>query len=406
VIEDASRRAGLARLQAFVPRAGASYAARRNEDHGIGAHRHVSGLSPYLRHRLLTEAEVVAAVRAVHNDTACGKFVQEVCWRSYWKGWLQQRPAIWHRYVAQRDAALVACDTDPVLAARLAEAERGATGIACFDAWVQELQACGYLHNHARMWFASIWIFTLRLPWVLGADLFLRHLADGDAASNTLSWRWVGGLHTPGKHYLARADNIRRHTGGRFDPAGQLDERAVPLPAEPVPAPQALAVLHKADPHAPAALLITDEDTLPETLWPTSLAAPVAIGAYDGGIRARSPREVGARAQGFAVAALDDALARASARWPGVPVTPRVHAPGVWARDCGAAQLLFVELPVGPTADRLQALIDLAELPVIPLRRDWDAAFWPHARRGFFQLRERIPMLLENPHLSLRERIQ
>jgi deoxyribodipyrimidine photo-lyase len=66
---------------------------------------------------------------------------------------------------------------------------------------VQELVETGYLHNHARMWFASIWIFTLRLPWELGADFFLRHLLDGDAASNTLSWRWVAGLHTKGKHY-------------------------------------------------------------------------------------------------------------------------------------------------------------------------------------------------------------
>jgi deoxyribodipyrimidine photo-lyase len=389
-----------------VPRAGRAYAARRNEDHGAGAHEHVSGLSPYLRHRLLSEAEVVAAVRAVHDDTACDKFVQEVCWRSYWKGWLQQRPAIWQRFVAGRDAALAACNTDAGLAARLAEAERGATGIACFDAWTQELQATGYLHNHARMWFASIWIFTLRLPWVLGADLFLRHLADGDAASNTLSWRWVAGLHTPGKHYLARADNIRRYTGGRFDPAGQLDERAAPLPAEPLPAPQALTLLPTADARAPAALLITDEDLLPETLWPAALAAPVAIGVFDGGIRARSPREPGARAQGFAIAALDDALARASARWPGVPVTPRVHAPGAWAHDCGATQLLLAELPVGPTADRLQPLLDAAELPVIPLRRDWDAAFWPHARRGFFQLRERIPALLADSDIGLHVAVQ
>ena len=76
------------------------------------------------------------------------------------------------------------------------------------------------------MWFASIWIFTLKLPWVLGADFFLCNLIDGDAASNTLSWRWVAGLHTKGKHYLARADNIERFTSGRFAPYGQLVEEA------------------------------------------------------------------------------------------------------------------------------------------------------------------------------------
>ena len=61
------------------------------------------------------------------------------------------------------------------------------TGIEGFDDWARELVDTGYMHNHARMWFASIWIFTLRLPWALGADFFLRHLLDADAASNTLS---------------------------------------------------------------------------------------------------------------------------------------------------------------------------------------------------------------------------
>ncbi len=83
--------------------------------------------------------------------------------------------------------------------ARWEQATTGRTGLACFDAWARELLDVGYLHNPARMWFASLWIFTLELPWALGADFFLRHLLDGDPASNTLSWRWVGGLQTPGK---------------------------------------------------------------------------------------------------------------------------------------------------------------------------------------------------------------
>ena len=87
---------------------------------------------------------------------------------------------------------------------------------------LDELRTEGWLHNHTRMWFASIWIFTLRLPWPLGAALFEHHLKDADAASNTLSWRWVAGIQTPGKHYLARAENIARYTNGRFDPRGDL----------------------------------------------------------------------------------------------------------------------------------------------------------------------------------------
>ena len=52
------------------------------------------------------------------------------------------------------------------------------------------------------MWFASIWIFTLKLPWQLGADFFMQNLLDGDPASNTLSWRWSAGIHTKGKNYI------------------------------------------------------------------------------------------------------------------------------------------------------------------------------------------------------------
>ena len=58
----------------------------------------------------------------------------------------------------------------------------GNTNIECFNEWVNELKENNYLHNHARMWFASIWIFTLELPWQLGAEFFMKHLYDGDAA--------------------------------------------------------------------------------------------------------------------------------------------------------------------------------------------------------------------------------
>ncbi|MEM8657814.1 MAG: FAD-binding domain-containing protein, partial [Pseudomonadota bacterium] len=127
-------------------------------------------------------------------------------------------------------------------------------------------------HNHTRMWFASIWIFTLQLPWQLGADLFLRHLLDGDPASNTLSWRWVGGLHTVGKTYLARADNIRKFTNGRFDPKG-LARAALPLeedalhPVVALPAPRAV-------PDQAYVLLRTEEDCAP-----MELAPEVTVGA-------------------------------------------------------------------------------------------------------------------------------
>lgn len=153
----------------------------------------MSTLSPWIRHRLVSEQEVVEAVLDRHPYRSAEKFVQEVLWRTYWKGWLEMRPTVWTDYrgaVGRWDRDL---SGDSGLRSRVAAATEGRTGIECFDCWTRELVEHGYLHNHARMWFASIWIFTLKLPWELGADFSLRFLLDGDPATNTLSWRWVAG---------------------------------------------------------------------------------------------------------------------------------------------------------------------------------------------------------------------
>jgi len=225
-----TRTRGLARLAEFLPAAGRRYADTRNADDGPaeGGRSNVSQLSPWLHAGLIGEREVLEAVLRRHSPRAAEKFVAEVFWRIYFKGYLEQRPAIWADYCSGRDGALAAADANAGLRRAYSEAVEGRTGIEAFDAWARELVATGYLHNHARMWFASIWIFTLRLDWRLGADFFLRHLMDADAASNTLSWRWVAGLHTKGKHYLARADNIARYTAGR--PGGAAPRRAGRLP--------------------------------------------------------------------------------------------------------------------------------------------------------------------------------
>ena len=212
---DPSRAAGLRRVDQFVARAGQAYADGRNTDGGRDGPAAVSRLSPYLRYRVISEREIVASVLDRHSIASAEKFIQEVLWRTYWKGWLELRPSVWQRFVEERDQQR---DSFPNACAIVA-AESGMTGIDGFDDWARELVETGYLHNHARMWFASVWIFTLRLPWALGADFFLRHLLDADAASNTLSWRWVAGLQTIGKTYLATAENIARYTNGRYAPA-------------------------------------------------------------------------------------------------------------------------------------------------------------------------------------------
>ena len=399
----ADRATGLARLQAFVPRMGRRYEAERNFDRGSGEHHAVSTLSPWIRRRLVTEAEVVAAAVAAHGPEAAAKFIEEVVWRGYFKGWLELRPQVWARYRDDLVQDIAALERDAALATALARAETGQTGLACFDAWSRELVETGYLHNHARMWFASIWIFTLRLPWRLGADFFLRHLLDGDPASNTLGWRWVAGLHTRGKAYRARADNIATFTAGRFTPrADQLDAGEAGLEAtEPEGLPPILGLrpVVAPRPDLPTALLITEEDCCVEDFPWSSLDVRAAATLTASALR--SPRAVAESVARFEADALVDATARLRGAGLGVPMeslhAARPESLAAWAAAHGITQLVTPYVPRGPLHDWLtDAAPHLAAqgVALAEWRRAWDEALWPHATAGFFKVKQRIPQLL------------
>ena len=368
-----TRDAGLERLSAFVAQAGAAYAQARNTDRGPDWPSTTSALSPYLRRRLLTEAEVVTAATDALGAEAAQSFVSEVFWRTYFKGHLETHPEAWTRYRSEVADQRARLEAEPGLRRTYAKAVAGETGIDGFDDWARELTETGWLHNHTRMWFASIWIFTLRLPWQLGADHFLRHLLDGDPASNTLSWRWVAGLHTRGKSYRARADNIRRYTEGRYDPAG-LDDEAAALDEAMPPREVALAPADAA-PDGPVALLLHLDDLHPESL-------PLGSARVDriGGLLAHAEGATD-RVRAADTDAMADALARAAAHF-GCEAAPVRDG---WA---GERPVVAAWAPLGPSA---------AALPrdCLRLRRDWDTQAWPLATRGFFRLKRAIPDLME-----------
>ena len=337
---------------------------------------------------MITEREVVAAVLERHSPKAAEKFIQEVLWRTYWKGWLEARPDVWTRFQTDRDAARDGLAADAATA--IHDAEAGTTGIEGFDDWARELVQTGYMHNHARMWFASIWIFTLRLPWVLGADFFLRHLVDADPASNTLSWRWVAGLQTRGKTYLATTSNIERYTDGRFAPRG-LAREAHPLSEPPLPAVRPIAALRHSGVGSTALLLMTPEDLDPVSLF--------AANAQIGGVLAVRGTETwpwGHAARTFVHRATQDAADRARSYFGcGSTVVPTLDRDTILAaaEQVGAREIITPDAPIGPIAD---ALVDLETalaahgVPLVRRRRSWDQRFWPHATKGFFALRERI----------------
>ncbi len=394
------RQDALQKLDAFAPRMGKRYASGRNYDKGPGQHSAVSTLSPYLRRRILTEQEVVTTAVEQHGLDGAEKFIQEVFWRGYFKGWLERRPSIWsdYRQGLLHDAATL--DKDRRLRKAVATAEAGATGIDCFDAWAEELVESGYLHNHARMWFASIWIFTLELPWRLGADFFYRNLLDGDPASNTLSWRWVAGLHTRGKAYQAEAWNIAKFTNQRFTPRPQdLTSPIEPLTAtEPDGLPSVTPIRTPSAPQkgVPTALLLTEEDCMIEDFAPHALDFCASAKLHASHLR--SDHEVNALVTQFEANALTDAAARLDLTPDNLTAKDPADL-AKWAAKSGAKQIATGYFPQGPLFDWMQdtqPALDDAGITLTEWQRDWDTAIWPHATAGFFKVKKAVPMIVQD----------
>ncbi len=227
MIFEASRAKAIEKLNHFVENNLSEYSKLRNFDFGPDNRSNISCLSPYITHGVINELEVIDKSLKKFSFAKNEKFIQEVLWRTYWKGWLELRPNVWSDYLLElNNLRNELKDNQNYL-----NAIEGKTDLECFNEWVNELKENNYLHNHTRMWFASIWIFTLELPWQLGAEFFMQHLYDGDTASNTLGWRWVAGIQTQGKHYLASEWNIRKFTNNRFKNI-KLNENAPPKVSE------------------------------------------------------------------------------------------------------------------------------------------------------------------------------
>ena len=227
MIFEASRAKAIDKLNIFIENNLSEYSKLRNFDFGPDNRSNISCLSPYITHGIVNELEVIDKSLKKFSFSKNEKFIQEVLWRVYWKGWLELRPNVWSDYLIELNNLRNEFKNNK----DYLNAIEGKTDLEYFNQWVNELKENNYLHNHTRMWFASIWIFTLELPWQLGAELFMQYLFDGDAASNTLGWRWVAGIQTQGKHYLASEWNIRKFTNNRFKNI-KLNENAPPKVSE------------------------------------------------------------------------------------------------------------------------------------------------------------------------------
>ena len=393
-----TRSAALQRWQEFLPGA-ARYGALRNRVEP--GHPQVTRLSPAVRGRLITTDELVGSLLERHRFEAVEKLVQEFLWRDYWKGWLELRPGVWTAY--RQELARLRQDGDAAILERAEAVMSGRGGIAIMDRFARELIETGYLHNHARMWWAGYWIHVERLPWVLGADFFFRHLLDADPASNTLGWRWVAGLQTRGKTYLPRRSNLEKFCAAEWlsDVTGldRIDDAHVtasPPPEEPQPARvggQSLPEL----PDLPAGrwgLWLHGEDLTPELSALGQLHPECVLTVLDEPLMRSlgfSPRRVDWIREGLA-----DARARAAAHY-GCPVELRSQggfAPHLVqvARERNLAGWVAMRPAVGPLGDAIpgiESALATEGLRIHWCRRRWDETWWPLASSGFFPFWEK-----------------
>ncbi len=386
-----TRASALAQLDEFIAVA-RLYARDRN--HVKPAHPAVSKLAPAIRHRLISEEEVASIVLQAHSFGRVEKFIQEVYWRRYWKSWLALRPTVWSEYVS----FLSDSSKDPAVET-IANAE---SGNAVIDHFAHELVTTGYLHNHARMWFAAWWVHEARLPWQWGADFFFRHLLDGDPASNTLSWRWVAGLQTPGKTYLARRSNLEKYLAPEL-----LDSLADGLTDFENPRalqPEAFSkppITHRDEPaenfipSAATGLWIHEEDLAVETtsLAPTAFSAITVTGDAESWERYQFPDSK----RKWISAALQDAATRAEEHWK-TPVsleTMQTNKESLvkWAKANSLDQVVAMRPEIGPLSDSLPGLLATfseAGIRLVFIERAEDLSVRQFATGGFFQFWERI----------------
>jgi hypothetical protein len=347
---------------------------------------------------LITEEEVARAVLRVHPFGRVDKFIQEVYWRRYWKSWLALRPEVWDEF----QKSVIETGDDP--AGR--HIENSQSGNVVIDHFANELVTSGYLHNHARMWFAAWWVHEARLPWQSGAAFFYRHLLDGDPASNTLSWRWVAGLQTPGKTYLARRSNLEKYLApdlldslaaglAAFENPRSLQPEAVSKP----PITRQDGPLECLTSSSATGLWIHEEDLSVETS-PLGLESFRSI-IITGDIETWDLWQFPHTKRQWIADALLDAASRAGIKW-NAPVSLKVREPHgasllEWAQANQLDQVAALRPETGPLHDSLPALrsaLSQAGIRLVLVDRPEDVRIRPFATGGFFPFWERVQKAL------------
>jgi deoxyribodipyrimidine photo-lyase len=194
------------------------YAETRNNPDVNGT----SQLSPYLRFGLVHPRSLLAELG---DSKSHAVFRSELCWREFYADVLFHQPrTVWENLQSKMNKMTHDTGTDAV--ARFDTWCKGETGFPIVDAGMKQMLTTGWMHNRVRMIVASFLVKDLHLPWQWGAKFFMRHLVDGDIASNNHGWQWTAGTGTDASPYFRIFNPISQ--GERFDPQGSYVRQWIP----------------------------------------------------------------------------------------------------------------------------------------------------------------------------------
>jgi deoxyribodipyrimidine photo-lyase len=337
-------------------------------------------------HRLVLESEVL---RAASRGDAAGEVERGLAWQGFARGWLAYRPRAWTDYRRSVEESLAKVESRAAARRPYLQAVLGETGIERLDRWANQLISTGELEMTARLAFASAWIFSLRLPWVIGADFFDRHLLDSNAAFNLCSWRWVAGLdrETPFLIDAAAFESL----GGTSEDAATLSVRADalvdPQRRNPRP-PESLAAITDAP---GTGLLVLGNDLCLEH----SPLRPLHVRAVAGGWPSRlsDAMRLAEPVAEFGREGIADALRRASSHFqaPRTELREREWLEDAhdWTRDQALSRIVVLDPGVGPWDEivaELARCVERTDVEVVRVRRDWDALLLPASGETFDEL--------------------
>jgi deoxyribodipyrimidine photo-lyase len=163
----------------------------------------VTRLSPYISRGVLSTRQVLdSLIKRGFDLGKIEKMIQELAWRDYWQRVWQEKNIDIEIKHSQKDVI------DYGVSESIVNAN---TGIEAIDLQINELYRTGYIHNHLRMYIASLSTNVAKNHWKVPAKWMYYHLLDGDWASNALSWQWVAGVNS-NKNYIANQENINKYT--------------------------------------------------------------------------------------------------------------------------------------------------------------------------------------------------